>query len=165
LNTKSVFTVPEILSNESLRSRSFLFKNTLSGEEKTINKSLIVSENIDCGKNPVYQFKFPELIANMSLNKELIPFLLKMDKYLIVEFFNNVQHNPSYRTTLIQDPKLHLKLKTLPTRKVSDEREKYIASLKEFGFNVNGDESLWDDFTLEQLKSNYDEIDKFKKKS
>jgi hypothetical protein len=165
LNTKSVFTVPEILSNESLRSRSFLFKNTFSGEEKTINKSLIVSENIDCGKNPVYEFKFPELIANMSLNKELIPFLLKMDKYLIVDFFNNVQHNPSYRTTVIQDPKLHLKLKTLPTRKVSDEREKYIASLKEFGFNVNGDESLWDDFTLEQLKSNYEQINKFKKKS
>ena len=80
-----------------------------------MNKSLIVSENITCDKNPVYTFSFPKQIHDMTLNNNLVKYLLKMKTVDIVNFFNNVQFNQSYRAQNIKDPNLHTKLKTLPT--------------------------------------------------
>ena len=157
LNTKQNFTLQEILRNESQQLKSFSFKNIITGNQITVNKSLIVSEKIDC-KSTNYKFDFPSVIVDITLNKELIPFLLKLDKSKIINFFNDVQFNNAFRKSFIKDPKLHIKIKTFPTRKLSLERQKYIDALKDFGFN--GDESLWDEYTLEQLKFNYEQIKK-----
>ncbi len=156
LDSKTTFNLNEILLNLS-DSTSQRFKNIITGEVVSLNKSLIVSENIDC-KVPEYKFSFPKGIIDCTLNKELIPLLLKMNKNTIIEFFNNVQFNNAFRTKFIKDPNLNKKIKTFPTRKINAERQKYIDGLKEFGFN--GDESLWDEYTLEQLKYNYQQIKK-----
>jgi hypothetical protein len=81
-----------------------------------------------------------------------------MNKNTIIEFFNNVQFNNAFRTKFIKDPELNKKIKTFPTRKISIERQKYIDGLKEFGFS--GDDDLWDAYTLEELKLEYNQITK-----
>lgn len=151
VGSKDTFTLDEIVSNESQRATGLTFENVATGQRKTLNKSLIVSENITCDKNPVYTFSFPKQIHDMTLNNNLVKYLLKMKTVDIVNFFNNVQFNQSYRAQNIKDPKLHIKLKTLPTRKLNRDREECIESLKQFGFD--GADSVWDEFTLEQLKT------------
>jgi len=152
---ENVFTLEDILSGTAKNSNKMLFKNVVTGEEIRINKSLIVTENIDC-KQIDYSFKFPEIIVNLTLNKELIPLMMKMDKFKILEFFNNVQFNQTFRKENISDSMLPKKLKQFMSKKVSLERQKYIDALKEFGFS--GDDELWDAYTLEQLKMEYNQI-------
>ena len=83
-----------------------------------------------------------------------------MNKLKILTFFNNVQYNPSFRATYIKDPKLAQKLKVFMSKKVSVERQKYIDALKELGFE--GDDLLWDQYTLEQIKAVHKEFVKNK---
>lgn len=154
---ENVFTLEDILNNTAKKSSEYTFKNNVTSETVKINKSLIVSENINCETAP-YSFSFPEKIVNLTINKELIPFLLKINKMKILEFFYNVQFNMSFRKNNIKDPSLPKKLKQFMSKKVSIERQKYIDGLKEFGFS--GDDDLWDAYTLEQLKLEYKQITK-----
>ena len=135
----------------AFRSGLFTFKNVNTGKQSKINKSLIISENIDC-KTKEYSFDFPKAIVNLTLNKELVPFLLKMNKFKILEFF----HKAQYKYIKSEDPELPKKLKQFMSKRVSLERQKYIDGLREFGFS--GDDDLWDLYTLEQLKIEYNLI-------
>jgi hypothetical protein len=155
---ENVFTLDDILAGTAKSSSSFIFKNE-AGQEEKINKSLIVSENIDCAKVD-YSFVFPDIIKNLTINKELLPFLFKMKKLQILTFFNNVQYNPTFRAKYIKDPKLAQKLKVFMSKKVSVERQKHIDALKELGFE--GDDLLWDQYTLEQIKAVHKEFVKNK---
>jgi len=152
----NVFTLEDILGNVAKNSNSFEFKNLQTNEDKKINKSLILSENINCEISELYSFKFPQPIVNLTLNKQLVPFLLKMNKIKILEFLNKVQHNQTFRKENIKDPNLPKKLKSFMSKKISDERQKYIDGLREFGFS--GDDDLWNQYTLEELKKEYNLI-------
>ena len=109
---------------------------------------MILSENINCGQK-TYSFNFPEPILDLTINKELTPFLLKMGKKGILQFFGKVLGNYTF-----VDKDLPKKIKNLlSTKAITDERKKYIDALKEFGFT--GSDDLWDLYPLEELKKEY----------
>jgi hypothetical protein len=72
------------------------------------------------------------------------------------DFLLKVQYNSSFREKEIEDPGLQKKIRTFLSKTVSIERQKYIDALKEYGFE--GDENLWNQYTLEQLKIEYKQI-------
>ena len=143
------FTLQDILQNRAKNSNT-LFKNK-HGITSKFNKSLIVAENILC-ENKKYTFEFPQSIVNLTINRQLVPYLLKMNKMKILQYLSNVQ----YKRIPSEDPSLPKKLKQFMSKKISLERQKYIDGLREFGFS--GDDDLWDLYTLEQLKSEYNQV-------
>ena len=148
----NVFTLEDIYLGTAINSGLFKFKSTSTGKEITLNKSLIVSENINCKNNEVYSFTFPGTIINLTINKELEPILFKMNKMSLLQYLTDAQ----FKKVPNEDPHLPKKLKSFMSRKVSLERQKYIDGLKEFGFS--GDELLWDLYTLEDLKKEYNQV-------
>ncbi len=146
-----VFTLNDILNNVALRSRSFVFKNTKTGQIKTI-RNLIVPENIKCSSTD-YSFSFPEEIVNLTINKELEPFLFKMGDRKLYDWIFSVINNPN--NPALFDQKLGAKLRKLLTKRTKD-RQKLIDGLREYGFS--GDEELWEQYTTEQLRLDYNAI-------
>jgi hypothetical protein len=147
---EGVFTLEDILNNTAKKSSRFHFRTTTNNIIR-IPSSLTVSENISCDTTE-YTFQFPKEIVNITINKELIPYLLKMKKIKILEFLELAQH----KRVPLDDPDLPQKLKKFMNKKLSVERQKYIDALKDFGFS--GEESLWDLYTLEELRKEYNQI-------
>lgn len=147
----NLFTLDDILANKK-NNLSFLFKNLETNEIVKLNKSLILSENIDC-KVVNYSFNFPETIVNLTINKELTKYLFKMKINKIYEFLSKVKNDNQFRKENIQDTTLNVKIKSFMNKKVSLERQRYIDELKEFGWS--GDDDLWEQYSLEDLKKEY----------
>jgi len=147
----NVFTLKDILDNTSMRSGLFSFKNTTTGLTRTI-KNLIVPEKIDC-KDSGYSFSFPEEIVRLTINKELTPMLFKMGERRLYDWVFSVINNPNDPTLV--DKKLPNKLRRLLAKRTK-EREKYINGLRDHGFS--GSEELWEQYTTEQLRIEYNAI-------
>ena len=121
-----------------------------------MNKLLIVSENIKCqAVDYAFNSKLPREIINLTINKELIPYLKKMKKEEILQYLHNVQYN--YITSV--DKELPKKIKNYIGKSTVAERLKLIKQLEDEGFT--GDEKTWDMYTLEELKL---ELKQMKKK-
>ena len=148
----STFTLQDILDNVSLESKSFTFENTATQQQKKI-KSLIVPENIDC-KIVDYSFYFPEPIVDLTMNKELMKFLFKLPERKFNEMVLKIINDSSF-TSGFRDKSVVKKFKTFLSKR-DKERQMYIDALKEFGFS--GDEQLWDEYTTEQLKIEYNAV-------
>ena len=85
-------TLRDILENTAKNSSSFKFKNTTTGELLVLNKSLILSENINCNDNPEYSFEnIPKQIVDLTINKELIKYLMKIDIGTLKKFLVDVE--------------------------------------------------------------------------
>jgi hypothetical protein len=76
-----------------------------------------------------------------------------MNKNKLLEFFSKVLNDQKFKNENIKDPHLARKIKSFLSKKISLERQKYIDGLREFGFS--GDDDLWDQYTLEELKKEY----------
>ena len=148
---ENVFTLNDILNNTAMRSGVYSFKNTVTKQTKTI-KNLIVPEKIDCTSTD-YSFSFPKEIVNLTINKELIPYLFKMGERKLYDYIFSVINNPNNPNLF--DKKLPGKLSRL-LRKRTKEREKYINGLREYGFS--GNEELWEQYTTEQLRIEYNAV-------
>ena len=153
----NIFTLDDILSGTAKNSQLFKFKNIATGDEIELNKSLIIAENIDCSISK-YSFEFPQKIINLTFNKELTPFLFKMSERQLSTFLKRVQYDTDYRTKNIKDPLILSKIKKFMNTSVSVERQKYIEALTDYGYI--GDESSWDQYTLEELRLEYKQIKK-----
>jgi hypothetical protein len=121
------------------------FKRVPSGEIVKLPRSLIVPENISCNPDLVYKFNenenVPESIVNLTINKELIQYLKKMDLSLIKKYFFEVEHSNT-------NPQLAKRIKRFYSRKAMDDKQVLIDSLK----NIGIDEEVWDLYTTEELK-------------
>jgi len=158
LNTRSqfqnlkdnVFTLQDILANTAKNSKNFIFTNTLTGEQKKINKSLIVSENIKCDNEKEYTFKFPEKIVNLTINKELLPFLLKLvEKHKLKDFILEILRDP------LTDRTLHRKLSELMLKR-NKEKQVYVDEL--IKANVVDDEALLLTLPIDTLRIMYEQL-------
>jgi hypothetical protein len=146
----NVLTLQDILENTAKETGTLEFKNTVTGTILKTNRSLILSENIKC-ETVDYSFdsSLPSEIIRLTINQQLVPFLLKMKKKAIMEYLYRVQYRyePSY------DPDLPKKVKQFMGRDVIAQRQKIIDDLKAMGYN--GEDELWDMYTLEELKNEY----------
>ena len=150
----NLLTFQDIIENTAKKSTSFEFVNE-NGIVK-LNKLLIVSENIKCqAVDYAFNSKLPREIINLTINKELIPYLKKMKKEEILQYLHNVQYN--YITSV--DKELPKKIKNYIGKSTVAERLKLIKQLEDEGFT--GDEKTWDMYTLEELKL---ELKQMKKK-
>jgi hypothetical protein len=149
-----ILTLEDILENTAKNSRTFEFTNE-NDKTLTFNKSLILPENINCeAVNYAFDNKLPKEIINLTINKELLPYLKKLKKKEIMEYLYNVQFNHIIST----DPELPKKIKQFIGKGVIEERQKLIDALKSIGFE--GDDNLWDLYTLEELKIEFKRIKK-----
>jgi len=149
------FSLEEILDNSTKNMDSYNFKNTVTNVEIKLNKSLLLLENIDC-KILNYNFEnLPPKIVDLTLNKELIPQLMKLPLKKIRQYFYDVQ------TSLIKprDPDLNKKLNTFLSKDSLVQKQEIISKFLEMGI---GEESVWQLYPLEQLKREYS-LFKFKK--
>jgi hypothetical protein len=118
------------------------FQNIVTDEIVTFPKSLIVSENIDCGvKDYRFDSTLPESIVNLTINKEFIKYLKRVDINSIKRYFFDIEHSNT-------NPELAKKIKKFYSRKAMDEKQKLINTLKSIGI----DEEVWDLYTTEELK-------------
>ena len=157
LNIKSAFskdlpdstlTIEDIFNNTAIKSEQYNFKNKETGEIITLPSSLIFPENIDCVAGDIkYSFEdIPEKVKNMTLNKELIPFLMKMKLEEFKQYFFDVEKEH----VTISDKKLKNKLKKFYSQESLDEKHAIIEKLKLY--NVGVDQDTWELYTLSELK-------------
>jgi hypothetical protein len=115
---ESIFSVPKNASTE--------FVNIATGETVHFPKSLIIPEDIDC-KKIAYSFDTaPESVRNLTVNKEFIPFLKKMNIDTIKQFFFNVEHGH----IKVSDPSLVKKIKKFSKKKLQNLKSKLISLVK-----------------------------------
>ena len=138
------FTLNEIIT--SSKNKLTEFKNILSGEIVHFPKSLIIKEDIQCSPDQVYVFNesIPETIINLTINKEMIPILKKIDINLIKKFFFDVERG----NLEVSDKTLANKIKKFYSKKAMDDKQRIIESLKAIGI----DDEVWDLYTTEELK-------------
>jgi hypothetical protein len=138
------FTLDEIMT--SSKNTLTQFKNISNGTLVQFPKSLIIKENIQCTPDQNYSFNgsIPESIINLTINKEMIPFLKKMDLSLIKKFFFDVEHG----NIKVSDPLLPNKIKKFHSKKAMDDKQMIIESLKAIGI----DDEVWDFYSTEELK-------------
>jgi hypothetical protein len=128
-------------------------KNTLTefkneeGETVTLPRSLIIHEQINCSSDQVYSFNssIPKSIVDLTINKEYIPFLQKINFEGIKQFFFDVEHSKIE----VSDKTLVNKLKKFYTKKALEEKQSVIDWLKS---TTGVDQEIWDLYTTEELK-------------
>lgn len=150
LNTPSFYTINDILNGVAKNSGKYRFRNMDTGEESSINHSLIVPENINCGI-PKYSFNtehIPPEIINVTINKEFIPLLMEMKLKDIKNYFYNVQT----KQIKTEDPKLASKLTKFQSKDEKYQKEVIIEKLVEMGI---GEASVWELYPLDLLKKEF----------
>jgi hypothetical protein len=145
---ENVLDIRDILENTAKNTNSFDFIDS-SGKIFKLNKSLLVNENIQCGKN-MYAFdsKIPHQIINVTLNKELSFILMKKSIRELQEFLYLVQTRDikSFTKNLPQ------KIEKFVSKDASVEKQQIIATFLRYGI---GDKEIWELYPLDRLKQEY----------
>jgi hypothetical protein len=145
LGVPDIFTLQDIVDNIALRSTNYKFVSK-DLKEVTLNKSLIISERINCSQ-PNYSFnKVPEKIINETLNHQVIPQLMNLNLGQIKDYFNGVQRG----TIDTVDPKLSEKINLFKKQDINFQKDELIKKLLDRG--VGDDASAWQLYTLAELK-------------
>jgi hypothetical protein len=158
----SVLTLQDIFDNTAKNSNSFDFEKineTLDKngnieqtvvEQLKITPSLIVPEypNMICSSGD-YSFEdIPEDIYNLTLNKELIPVLMKLDTQDIKQFFFDIEKTHVVSNS---DPDLKKKVKKFTSKTDIDAKNKIIEELIKNG--IQGvDPETWTLYSTTELK-------------
>jgi hypothetical protein len=154
----SSFTMNQILENVALNSGKFKFKNVTTQEDLTTNRSLVMYENIDCDPGSyTFDSNIPRQLINSTINKELIPFIMKLSVRQIKQYFYDIQMG-SIKPV---DPTLRKKLNSFLSKDSQVQKEEIIKKLVDV-LGV-GDESVWELYPLDQLKKEYMRLKKIKK--
>ena len=112
-----------------------------------MNKSLILSEDIDCGNNPEYSFEnIPKQIVDLTINKELIKYLMKIDINKIKKFLVEIEQGK----IVVSDKKLIPKIKKFYSKESLTEKQQIIEKLKALG--IADDDTPWEFEYPETLK-------------
>ena len=147
-----ILSLSEILGNKASE-KSNLTLTSSDGTIFRVNKMLVVPEDIVCNTGE-YTFGFPEKIVDLTINKEMVPILLKMDKRKLATLLRSIQFNRTFRDSLgLIDKSLESKIsRFLSTQKDLKERNEIIGQLTELGFQEI-ESGVWDQYTLSELKS------------
>uniref|UniRef100_A0A6C0B050 Helicase ATP-binding domain-containing protein n=1 Tax=viral metagenome TaxID=1070528 RepID=A0A6C0B050_9ZZZZ len=143
----NLFLLEDILENTALNSGKYTFQS----KTQTIktNDSLILPENINCQITD-YTFRFPKKLVDLTINKQMLPLLVKMmdrDRPLLFSILLGIIN----KTGPLQfaDPNLSKNLRDFLLKK-SQKRKKIIDELKESGFENNTD---WDSLGIKELEN------------
>lgn len=142
---QDIFTLSDILDNVALKSTNYNFVSEDEREHR-LNKSLIISERIDCSQ-PKYSFNnVPREIVNETLNHHVIPQLMSLTLGQIKNYFNDVQ-----RGVIVPfDPKLSEKIEIFKKQDINFQKDEIIKKLLDRG--IGDDASAWQLYTLQELK-------------
>ena len=146
----NILTIQDIFNNTARKSNLYNFKNNTTGEVIKLNKSLIISENINCNDGDIdYSFNpkiIPSNIIKLTLNKELIPYLLKLKLQDIKQYFFDVEKG----NVIVSDPLLKNKVKKYFSKNSHDEKQEIVKKLYTMGIGVDTD--IWNLYTIDELK-------------
>ena len=143
----NIFFLEDILENTALNSGIYEFKN--NSRTLKLNTSLILPENIKCEAEE-YTFRFPKKLVDLTINKQMIPYLVKMverDKTLFFSILLGIIN----KTGPLQftETGLSRKLRDFLVKR-TEKRKKMIDELKEAGFQNNTD---WESLGTKELES------------
>ena len=143
------FFLEDILENVALKSTNYTFKSLNDGSILKTNTSLILSENIKCEAEK-YTFRFPKKLVDLTINKQMIPYLVKMvdsDKTLFFSILLSIINKDG--PLQFDDPDLSRNLRTFLVKR-TEKRKKLIDKLKEEGFQNNTD---WESLGTKELET------------
>jgi len=143
-----LFTLRDILDNVAMTSGEYSFRNKTSNQKITLNKSLIVLEDINCTSGDYSISNIPEQIRTLSINKELIPYLMKMSIREIKNYFYSVETG----AVRPYDPLLRKKLKDFLSKDAGYQKEQIINKFLDMGI---GQRDIWELYPLDRLKKEY----------
>jgi len=149
VNVQEVFTIQDILNNVALNSGEYSFQSLKDGSILKLNKSLVLPEDIKCDKIK-YSFDFPPVITNLTKNKEIVPYLFRMNKNILVQKLLDIMNE----TLPVSDVTLPKKLREFLLKK-EKKRKIFIDKLKEAGFTEFSDDSDWDKIDTKTLENMY----------
>jgi hypothetical protein len=142
-------TLEDILDNTAKNSGILSFKDITTGEFLKLKRSLIISEGIVC-ENLNYSFtNLPRKIINLTINKELIKYLIKVDIKTIKKFLTDIESNK----IRVVDQSIIPKIKQFYSSESMSEKQKIIEKLK--SLNIANDDTPWELESLEELKKIY----------
>jgi hypothetical protein len=155
---ENVMTLSDILDSTTSQMTTFDFET--DGKRVKLNDLLIIPENINCYSGE-YTFGFPKEIVELTINKEMIPMLLKLGKPGIVKLLKSIETMPNFRSSLnLEDTRLPQKITRLFSNQAQEkERAEIIAELEEYGFE-EVEQQVWEEYTISELKGL---LGKFKK--
>jgi superfamily II DNA or RNA helicase len=155
---ENVMTLSDILDSTTSQISTFDFET--DGKRVKLNDLLIIPENINCYSGE-YTFGFPKEIVELTINKEMIPMLLKLGKPGIVKLLKSIETMPNFRSSLnLEDNRLPQKITRLFSNQAQEkERAEIIAELEEYGFE-EVEQQVWEEYTISELKGL---LGKFKK--
>jgi superfamily II DNA or RNA helicase len=147
-----ILSLSEILGNKASEKSNLTLRSD-DGTPVRVNKMLIVPEDIVCNTGE-YTFGFPEKIVDLTINKEMVPILLRMDKLKLATLLRSIQFNRTFRDSLgLIDKSLEGKIsRFLSTQKELKERNEIIDQLTQLGFQEI-ESGVWDQYTITELKS------------
>ena len=153
---EGLLTFQDILENTAKNSKSFNFISMDTLENYKINKNLIIPEDNDCEAGNIdYSFtNIPEKIVNLTINKELIKYIMKIPLKDIKKFIKNIEIGK----IKVSDPKIISKIKKLYNKESLLEKDQIIIKLQELG--VGDYDTPWELESLESLKKIYKLIKK-----
>ena len=152
---EGILTMEDLFNNTALKSTSLEFVNIFNSEKLTLtNKSLIIMEDIDCNAGNVdYSFNgIPEKIVNLTINKEMIPLLMKIPLSTLKKILSDLEKG----VIKADDPKLDKKIKRFYSKEALTEKQIIIEKLKAIG--IGEDETPWDLESPEALRKLYKSI-------
>jgi hypothetical protein len=147
-----ILSLSDILGNKASEKSNFTVISP-DGTRVKVNKMLVVPEKIVCNTGE-YTFGFPEKIVDLTINKEMVPILLRMDKRKLATLLRSIQFNRTFRDSLdLIDKSLGDKIsRFLSNKKELKERKEIIDALTQLGFEQI-EPDVWDQYTISELKS------------
>ena len=152
--SEGILTLEDIFDNTAKKSSKFDFVDSETNVVFKVNKNLIISEDIDCESGNVnYSFEnIPEQIVNLTINKELMKYIMKIPIHKIKQFLKNIENG----TIKVSDPKLIKKIGKLYSKEALSEKQQIIEKLTDLG--IGDEDTPWDLESLESLKKLYKSI-------
>jgi hypothetical protein len=152
---ENILTLQDILANVAKNTKNYTFTNTVTSQKIT-TKDLIIPENIKCDAVKYNFQNVPDSIKNITLNKQLLPYLMKMNPNRIYDYLYAVVQ----KNITPVDPGLPNKIKTFMSKSYVVSKHALIEKLSELGYEAT--EDIWDLYTLDELKNEYNNLSKIK---
>ena len=150
---EGVLVLRDVLENTARNSGLYKFKEIDTGITTRMPTSLIVPEDIKC-ESLNYSFsELPRQVVNLTINKELSKYLMKMDIELIKKFLRDVETG---KISGIFDAGLPKKIQRFYSKEAISEKQQIIIKLKEF--NIGDSDVPWELETTENLKKLYKQL-------
>jgi superfamily II DNA or RNA helicase len=147
---ENILELRDIFNDTAKKSDSFKFKS--QNQTIVLNKSLLFLENIKCDSSDYAFENLPQKIIEQTLNKELLPILIKKPLSELQLFLYNVNS----KKIELKDKNLYKKVSFFISKDAVVEKQRIIEKLVEYNI---GTEEIWQLYPLDKLR---EEFKKFK---